>query len=182
MGWEVLVIPIIGVAVWIISTLLRNAEDAKQVKPDGGKRPEKVTDLDRFLREVKRRQESEREEKRPRRVRREEDEEDRVERRQSQPRAIRRMPSEEEDIPTVLPVEAVPLAEPVSLVPVMRTVEAPPLPVMPADTSPASLPARPESRALVGLRELLCSREGIRKALILREVLGPPLARRSARN
>ena len=183
MGWEVLVIPIIGVAVWIISTLIRGAEEAKQAKAAERKRPEKVTDVDRFLREVqRRRQEAEREEQRPQRVElEEEEEEERVQRRQPRPRAKWRTPPGEEDIPTVIPVEPVPLAQPVSavsLVPVMRTVEAPPLPVMPADTSPASLPAPPESRALVGLRELLRSRDGLRKALILREVLGPPLARR----
>ena len=162
MGWEVLVIPIIGVAVWIISTLIRGAEEAKRAKPAARKRPQKVTDLDRFLRDVQRRREAaEREEERPRRVEREEEQEERVERRREpMPRARRRTLPAQEEIVVVLPAEVVPLAEPVSLVPVMRTVEAPPLPVMPADTSPGSLPPRPESRSLVGLRELLRSRDG----------------------
>jgi hypothetical protein len=183
MGWEVLVIPIIGVAVWIISTVIRGAEEAKRGgPPPGRKRPEKVTDLDRFLRDVQRRREAaEREERRPSRVEREEEEE-RIERRRPQLRPSQTAPVVEEAIPVVIPVEPVPVAQPVVVAPVLRTIEAPPLPVMAAPVGPApSPPRRPPVVAAAGVRELLRSRDGLRKVMILREVLGPPLALRRGR-
>jgi hypothetical protein len=170
MGWEILVIPIIGVAVWIISALIRGSEQAKREEPTGRKRPEKVTDLDRFLREIQRRRES---------AEREDEKEPRVERRRPEPRPARRRPPEEEEIPVVIPVEPVAVVQTVALAPVLRSIEAPPLPVLPAEPLPAPQPRpRRESAAPAGLRELLRSRDGVRKAMILREVLGPPLARR----
>jgi hypothetical protein len=181
MGWEVLVIPIIGVAVWIISTVLRGAEEAKRGAQPGRKKPEKVTDLDRFLREVQRRRESaEREEQRSRQVEREEEEE-RVERR-PRPQPSRPAPVVEEAIPVVIPVEAVAVAPPIVAAPVLRTIEAPPLPVMLAEPAPAP-PTTPRRQpvAAAGLREMLRSRDGLRKVMILREVLGPPLALRRRR-
>jgi hypothetical protein len=183
MGWEVLVIPIIGVAVWIISTVIRSAEEAKRGGPPAAKkRPEKVTDLDRFLREVKRRREpSEGEEPRPRRVEREAEDE-RIERRRPRPSPPSAVVEEAiEAIPVVIPVEAVPVAQPFSAAPVMRTIEAPPLPTMPSEKSAAPLQQQREQVAAAGLKELLQSRDGLRKAMILREVLGPPLARRAGR-
>jgi hypothetical protein len=162
MGWEILVIPIIGVAVWIISTLARSAEEAKRGAPPRQK-GEKVTDLDRFLREVQRRREA---------AERREDDEERTERRRQPPR---RPPPVEEVAPVV---EVVPVALPVTAAP-MRVLEAPPLPVLPAQpVAPPPPPPRAEAAASSGLRELLRGRDGLRKAMILREVLGPPLARR----
>jgi hypothetical protein len=184
MPWEFLVIPIIAVAVWIISVMVRNTEEAKKPDRASPRKPEKVTDLDRFLREVQRRkQASEREEERPARA----------ERRRESPR--RAMPREEEEIPVALPVDEVPTVEPVSVAPVMRIYEAPPLPStlappvlrvheapplpdMPVDTSAKSLPQAADSAAMVGLRELLQTRQGLRKAMILQEVLGLPVSRR----
>jgi hypothetical protein len=150
MGWEILIIPIIGVAVWIISTVIRGAEEAKKSVPPQRKRPEKGDDLDRFREVQRRRRAAERAQERPRRVER------------------------DEEIPVVVPVEEVPLARPVVVVPpVIQTVAAvPPEPVT------AALPPRPESPALAGLRQMLQSREAVRRAIILQEVLGPPLARR----
>ncbi len=162
MGWEVLVIPIIGVAVWIISTLLRSAEEAKRAAPPARKKGEKATDLDRFLREVQRRREAaEREEQRPRHEQREG--EDRARRQRP-----RRTPAREEAIPVVAAVEVVPVAQPV--------VAAPPVAL--AEQSPAPPRRRPPAPA--GLREVLRDRDAVRKAMILREILGPPLARRRA--
>jgi hypothetical protein len=178
MGWEILVIPIIGVAVWIISTLIRGSEDAKRGESAPRKRPEKVTDLDRFLREVQRRREAaEREEQLPRRL--EPEEEERVQRR-PQPPPGRRPPPDEEAIAVVIPVEAVAVPPPLPAAPVLRTIAAPPLPVWLADPASAPEPRRRESAAPAGLRDLLRSRDGLRTAMILREVLGPPLALRGA--
>jgi len=177
--WEILIIPIIGVGVWIISTLLRGEEDAKKKNGQRGQRkPEKATDLDRFLREVqRRRQEAERQPQRPQ-------PEERREERSASPR--------EEPITVVVAeaqpvvVEAVPptpvlVAEPI-VTPSQLTVHAaPPLPptqTRPTDHLAGDLPGRPQSRALTGLLELLRSRDGLRMAMILQEVLGPPVARR----
>jgi hypothetical protein len=167
-GWEVLVIPIIGVAVWIIATLVRGAEEAKKAGGPAQRKGEKMTDLDRFLREVKRRQKA---------AQTEAEEPARAESR-PQSRAKWRTPPREEEIPTVLPVEEVPTARLVPVAPQLRSVEAPPLPSLPAEPPSVSPPPRPQSPVLVGLRELLRTREGLCKAMILQEVLGPPLSRR----
>lgn len=191
MGWEVLIIPIIGVAVWIISTLIRGAEQAKDPERPAQRKPEKVTDLDRFLREVhRRRQGDEREEERPTRA---------EPRREPPRRAAPRTARPQEEVPVALPVEEVLTAQPASGAPVLRVHEAPPLPGasaeasgrpalrvhqvprlpdMPPDTSARSLPQLPPSAALAGLKDLLRSREGLCKAMILQEVFGPPRSRR----
>ncbi len=168
--WELLIIPIIAVGVWIVSTLLRNAEETK----NAGKKPEKVTDLDRFLREVRRRQEGrEPEPALRRRVDREEEPQRAERRREVPPRTRRRAPVQAEAIPVVLPVDEV---EVVTAVPVLSVLEAPPLPGGMAAN--AALTSRLPSAALVGLRDLLASRDGLCKAMILHEVLGPPLSHR----
>jgi hypothetical protein len=157
--WEILVVPIIVVAIWIIRAVFSGGEEAAGDAPR--RKGEKTTDLDRFLREVRRRkQTADREEERPRRA---------------ETRARRSTaPREEVAIPVALPVEEAPA----SGAPVLATLVAAPLPAMPADASARSLPPPPESAALVGLRALLRSREGLRKAMILHEVLGPPRSRR----
>ncbi|SRR5579885_1692520 len=165
MGWESFIVPVIVVAVWIIATLLRGAEQAKGGGQPGGRRQGKATDLDRFLREVQRRRQAA---ERP---------EERAERRSPPVRTQPSMPPPE-SIPVALPVEEVAAAVAVPTAPVLAVVEAaPPLP--PPDMSARGLPPRPESQALAGLRKLMRSREGLRQAMILREVLGPPLARRA---
>jgi hypothetical protein len=170
MGWEVLIIPIIGVAVWIISTLVRGAEEAKgngPPRPAAQRRPERVTDLDRFLREVQRRKrgagrEEEEAEERPQRAEREEEPPPRTERRRESPRRTPPPPREEK----------------VFVPPPAAAVPAPP-PVAPPAVVEELLPAAPPVAAgLAGLRHLLRSREGLRTAVILQEVLGPPVSRR----
>ena len=67
MPWEVLIIPLIALGVWILGTIFRGVEDERQkallrpVDEGGGvrvpvRRP--VTDLDRFLEEARRRREA----------------------------------------------------------------------------------------------------------------------------
>ena len=168
--WELLIIPVVVVGVWILRTLLQNAEEAK----GAGQKPQKVTDLDRFLREVRRRKEAgERESAPPRRVARTEEPPPRGERRsEPKPRAKWRTAAQEEAIPLALPVDE-PATAP--MVTVLSVLEAPPLPAMPASSI---LEPRVPSAALVGIRPLLASRDGLWKAVILHEVLGPPLSRR----
>jgi hypothetical protein len=72
MHWEVLIIPLIALAVWIIGTLSKSEED--KTKKTIGRRPTAsgrapgrrvVTDLDRFLEEARRRREPEERRKAP---------------------------------------------------------------------------------------------------------------------
>jgi hypothetical protein len=64
MHWEVLIIPLIAVAVWLLGTIFRGAEEERQRnrarRPGEGARPPRrpVTDLDRFLEEARRRREA----------------------------------------------------------------------------------------------------------------------------
>src|SRR5690242_6074220 len=117
MGWEVLIIPMIGVAVWIISTLIRNAEEAKAPPRPPQRRPERVTDLDRFVREAQRRRrvEEAEEEDRPSPGQREEEKPTRRERREPP----RRTPPRRDEAPVARPVETTPAFEPVAAVPVV---------------------------------------------------------------
>jgi hypothetical protein len=178
MPWEFLIVPIIAVAVWIIGTLIRGAEQAKGPQEAARRKPEGVTDLDRFLREVhRRRRAEERAQERPRRTEREEEEPPTERPREPAPRAKWTTPRQEE-VPVVLPVEEVVPAAPVAAAPVLRVLEAPPLPDLPSEKSVRPLPRRPEPAARVGLRGLLRSPEGLRTAMVLQEVLGPPLSRR----
>ena len=67
MHWEILIIPLIALGVWILGTLFKTGEDDKMKKGvrrpgsvsgrGSGRRP--VTDLDRFLDEARRRREAE---------------------------------------------------------------------------------------------------------------------------
>jgi hypothetical protein len=170
MPWELLVVPVIAVAVWIIGTLIRSAEQAKGPEGAPRRQPEQVTDLDRFLREVNRRRQA-------RQPRDEEEPTARVERREP-PRRPAPPPPPPEVIPVVLPVAEVVVAQPAPAAPTLRVHEAPALPELPADKSARPLPERPESAALASLRKLLRSRDGLRTAVVLQEVLGPPLSRR----
>jgi hypothetical protein len=179
MGWEVFIIPIIGVAVWIISTLLRGNEDAK--KPGAGpaqRKGEKVTDLDRFLREVQRRkQSSERGTEQPPPPPERRREERPAPPPREEPVAVVEVA---EPLLVATPMVTAPLlvAEPMVAAHTMTVHEAPALRQMPVDVSARSLQRQPDSRALAGLRELLGSRDGLRKAMTLQAILGPPLARR----
>jgi hypothetical protein len=179
--WEILIIPIIGVGVWIISTLLRGEENAKKpgAGPRGQRKSDKATDLDRFLREVqRRRQTAEQKQETPQPVEDSREEEEPT------------SPPREEPVPVVVVEEAVvvpqvfapaPLlvAKPIVTSPQLTVHEAPSLPQLQPTVAPSpGLPRAPESPALVGVRELLRSRDGLRKAMILSVVLGAPVSRR----
>src|SRR5947209_18888250 len=66
MHWEIFLIPLIAMGVWLLGTIFRNAEEerarmARRPPGDGGVRvPQRrpVTDLDRFLEEARRRREA----------------------------------------------------------------------------------------------------------------------------
>jgi hypothetical protein len=184
MHWEILIIPLIALGVWILGTLFKSGEDDKTKKgvrrPIGasgrtsGRRP--VTDLDRFLEEARRRREMEERPKPP----------------PLPPPAratVARPPLRERPIP---PREAPPHVAP----PVIRSAEAPiavpiarlaepVLAVAPAlDVPPPPPPApittrdaRP-SPILQQVRSLLSKPQTAGTAFVLREIFDRPLCRR----
>jgi hypothetical protein len=190
--WEILVIPLIAVGVWVLGTIFRGAEDERQKaamrqrRPGGpaGPRPQRrpVTDLDRFLEEARRRREAAARPAPPPRP--------------PEPRAPERRPllQREPERPTAVTRRPEPLARPAppppppeAVVAVRRAepvvVEAVPAPHPPP---PAPPPAVVEVRARTAtgaaiqdqVAALLRSPRGAGAALVLTEILGPPLCRR----
>src|SRR5579872_5684220 len=65
MHWEVLIIPLIALGVWILGTIFRTEEEKAKGRPrrpgeGGGRSPQRrpTTELDRFLEEARRRREA----------------------------------------------------------------------------------------------------------------------------
>lgn len=192
MHWEILIIPLIALGVWIVSTLFKGGEDERFKKlgrrPGGGtgrtppRRP--VTDLDRFLEEARQRREAEEQRQTPpsppappparppmaRTPLREPP---------AQPRASAPRPTppiRRGEVAAAMsaarPV-AVPRVEPV-LVELQPVVEAAP---PPSPTPTTTRDARP-SPVVQQVRSLLSKPETARTAFALREIFGPPLCRR----
>jgi hypothetical protein len=193
MPWEVLIIPLIGVAVWILAAIFRGLEDLMEKdrparNPDDGARvpvpPRRrpVTDLDRFLDEARRRRES------PPRRKAEAEE---------PPRPARTIESAVEVPPPAKPRErAAPRPRPASPPrPAAPQMEMPPVVVVtPAEPPPPLAPALPveapkpppapaaavrqPSPGLARLREALKDRNALMTAIMLGEVLGRPACER----
>jgi hypothetical protein len=180
MHWEVLIIPLIALGVWIFGTLFKS-EDEKAKKAVGrrgnvsGRAPARrvVTDLDRFLEEARRRREPEVRRKAPpppprgvpaaRPPVRE-----RPARTQGTPRIAPPVIIKKEAIvvvPVAHPIAQPPLAQPVAAAPVVR--EAPP---------PAPV-ARPSPIAQQ-VRSLLSKPQSAATAFALREIFDRPLCKR----
>jgi hypothetical protein len=180
--WELLLIPLIALGVWILSTIFRSVEDEREKnrprrsgeqgnrpRPTASRRP--VTDLDRFLEDARRRREG------PPRRAPEPRPAPRVERPVSRP------------VPTL---EALPAAVPTprsvpevwrAPVPQVLPVAPPPLPLpeIPLAVPPpagAARPARPVSPFLTQLAGLLQKKDSLRAALVLREIFDRPLCDR----
>jgi hypothetical protein len=194
-GWDVWIIPIIAIAVWIIGALVRSREEDRGRKvtrpvgrPGSPQGPEAATELDRFLRELhRRRQVTEQQEAReraaappltvepvsprPRPVPPE-----RTGPRRPAPRTTRRPVAGpvRQTIPTVIPVtQPVPVAapsppsvQPVPVATVAAPVESPP---------PEAIPVLPPSHLKQTLDGLLQSPDRLRAAVVLQEILGPPV-------
>jgi hypothetical protein len=183
MHWEILIIPLIALGVWILSTLFKGGEDdrfKKGVRRPGdiaGRTPPRrpVTDLDRFLEEARQRREAE-------------------ERRQAPPpppiRSVvtkpplreRSSPSRETIPPRPAPTAirkgeapvAIPAARPSRIEPVAVeapiTEAAPPAPIMMRESRPSPIVQQVHS--------LLSKPQTAGMAFILREIFAPPLCRR----
>jgi hypothetical protein len=185
MHWEILIIPLIALGVWIIGTLFKSEDDKtkKGIRSrDGfparapGRRP--VTDLDRFLEEARRRREAE-ERPTPRPV---------------PPPArvpvtrppLRERPLRPREAPRLAPppvpkeevVVAVPMPRPIPPPPVAEPTPAPPL-ALESLVLPSSAPAsaRP-APVLQQVRSLLSKPQTAASAFVLREIFDRPLCKR----
>jgi hypothetical protein len=178
----------ISIAVWILSSIFRNREDEQR----SSRSRSSASDLDNFLKEIERRKrqgEPPRERPAPPRA---------IPvpppRRATPPPRVPPSPASPPPVvrPIVVPVKRVKAVEPV----VLEVVEAavPPAPSSPTRRLPEVIlvtplppPQKPEpspAPAVVAapatgkLLELLSTPQSLRTALLLREVLGPPVCRR----
>jgi hypothetical protein len=187
MQWEILVIPLIALGVWILGTLFKSGEDERNKKagarrggsPGRGPARRPATDLDRFLEDARRRREAE-------------------ERRQPPPPpprpTISRPPlSERPPRPREAPPRPAPVVrreEIVVAVPVIRAVVEPDLPeavpvaprVQPsAEPAPAAPTTTRDTRLspiVQQVRALLSKPQSAGTAFALREILDRPLCKR----
>lgn len=201
MHWQVLIIPLIAFAVWILSNLLKEPELPPKERPRGEGdpfRPRRLpSDVDRFLAQQRqRRAEAERVREpvsqpvaQPERPARE-----RPARDQPRPREERRPVQERETRPVSPPQSPAPTRPPVPVaVPVAdrpTPTAAPPAPLAPLPDSGRNTPstaraattpalALPVNAALLPpLDQLLRSPQAARAAFILREIIDSPRCRR----
>ncbi|HEY7327904.1 MAG TPA: hypothetical protein VH592_09705 [Gemmataceae bacterium] len=192
MHWEVLIIPLIALGVWIIGTLFKSEEE-KTKKPAGcrgnaaGRAPGRrvVTDLDRFLEEARRRREPEAQRKPPP-----------LPTREPAPRPpLRERPSRPQETPRVSK-PAIVKEESVVVLPVPRSTTPPPI-AEPAPTPttrklgelragaqqsrevlPVLTPATPTSPIVEQARSLLSKPQTAATAFVLREIFDRPLCKR----
>jgi hypothetical protein len=194
MHWEVLIVPLIALGVWILGTLFKTEDNAKQqqqrrpgTRPPGGMRPP-VTDLDRFLADARqRRQESDggrlptpaapvrgappRPTPPPPRAD--------GQRARSRPATAPSRPARKQPTFTgPVPVEVLP--DPVRVAPAAPEV---PVEVVPFAKTPPAAPARPKvqqptSPVVAQVLNLLRSPQSAGAAFVLREILGAPLSKR----
>lgn len=177
MDWEPLVIPLLTAAAWIVYSILRRNEPEKPTRSESRRDREPVkaerveerraepaaleeeakptsrssSDLNQFMKEVQERRQRREEEQAAREV-------------APAPRPRRRVPR-----PPVVPVAPIPEVLPViEAIPVVR-------PALSLVTEPA---ARPAAELPPALGQLLRTAEGMRTAIILQEVLGPPRSKR----
>jgi hypothetical protein len=188
MDWGTLLILGIGFCVWLFSALFKGAENAKKAmgQPGGPARPRpSATEIDRFLEEINRRRQQQqrrpveapppRVEERPAPRTRAPAQRPRLT--AQAPRPARREPERQR------PVTAVLVEEP----PAFTRVAPPPAPpeemiqqqletVALATTRP--LPRRRTSAVQKAVAGLLRSKNGIRAAILVNEILGPPRCKR----
>jgi hypothetical protein len=189
MHWEILIIPLIALGVWILGTLFKTGEDDKMkrgVRRPGsvaGRGPSRrpVTDLDRFLEEARRRREQEERPKPPpappparASVARPPLRERPTRPRETPPRVaapVIRAP----EAPVALPV-ARPIEQPAFVEPVVAA--TPPRDVPSSSTpAPATRPV-PTSPILQQVRSLLSKPQTAGTAFVLREIFDRPLCMR----
>ncbi|HTU19176.1 MAG TPA: hypothetical protein VMG10_14040 [Gemmataceae bacterium] len=182
MHWEIAIIPLIALGVWIIGTLFKS-EDEKLKKGVGrrGNASSRApgrrvgTDLDRFLEEARRRREPEERRKAPPSPARDPAPRPPLRERPSQPREMPRRPApliaKEEVVvalPAPRPVAPPPVAEPVASLALAREASLPPPPT--SVTRPAPIPQQ--------VLSLLSKPQSAATAFVLREIFDRPLCKR----
>lgn len=164
MDWKVLVIGLIPLGVWILSTIFRGLEDAREQEkpqPAPGERPPRTprrpsSELDRFLDEARKRREVS-----PKRT---------VEPVLEALPVPKPSPPPRVEAPPPRPRKPEPAPPPVVVLPV----ELPPAP-----PAPARLPQRDQpSPALAKVVAMLRGRDAVATAVVLREILDRPLSQR----
>jgi hypothetical protein len=237
--WEVWVVPIIAIAVWILGSLMKGSEPERSDRPPGpggprpqpgepgATRPRSPGDLDKFLQEIQRRRRAAEERERPPQPQAERPPERTVERvplseqpaprpRPQQParpvqappprrRPVRSVPDQPAGPPLARPVpeprrprvpaREVPAEPPLEVIPVPPRLRPPPTPA-PSPSAPVAVvaeavpqvePAFPlttrarQSPALAQLGAFLKSPQSMRAAILLQEILGPPVYQRRQR-
>ncbi len=193
MQWEILIIPLIALGVWILGTLFKS-EDDKTKKLVGrrgnlssrtppGRRG--VTDLDRFLEEARRRREPEERRKVPPTPSRAEavrpPVRERPPRQQPSPRVVTPVSIQEEAVialPVPRPVAPPPVAQPTPALPSPNLGEgrmgAPPT----REAPPPPAPATRSSPIAQQVRSLLSKPQTAATAFVLREIFDRPLCKR----
>ena len=186
MHWEILIIPLIALGVWILGTLFKPAEDDKMkqsIRRPGGvpgrapvRRP--VTDLDRFLEEARRLREAEERPKPPPAP---------VPARPTAARRPQRLAPQREMSSVAAPVvrkAEVPIAVPPAKPVVEPARPAPVAVAAPTREAPAPPPAPTTTRAaqpspiLQQVRSLLSKPQTAGAAFVLREIFDRPLSMR----
>ena len=182
MHWEILIVPLIALGVWILGTLFKG-EDAK-VKKGGrlpnnasGRAPSRrpVTDLERFLEDARRRREVEEAPKPPPprpSIARAPLRERPAQPRQTPPRLASRSKRREE-----LPV-AVPVARPVAQAVAVVAEAVIDVPVRAEPSAPTTTRATQSSPIAQQVLSLLSNPQTAATAFVLREIFDRPLSQR----
>lgn len=183
MHWEILIIPLIALVVWIVGTLAKSEDDRTKKGvgrrgPVTGRQPGKrvVTDLDRFLEESRRRREPEERRKAAPPPARVPAARPPVRERPSQPRETPRRAAPviaQEEVVFALPspqsVATPPVAEPVVAAPVAREQSV---------STPPPAPRTSSSPISQQVRSLLSKPQSAATAFVLREIFDRPLSKR----
>jgi hypothetical protein len=193
MHWEILIIPLIALGVWILGTLFKGEDERlkKNVRRPNGppRRPpprRPVTDLDRFLEEARLRREAEERRKAPpppppRPSISRPPLSERPPRQRETPQRPVRPTIRIEEIPVALPADR-PVAVPVVAEAVLVAPRPKPATETPSSTSPPAIPiATCETRLsplLQQVRSLLSKPQTAGTAFVLREIFDRPLCRR----
>jgi hypothetical protein len=191
MHWEVLIIPLIALGVWIIGTLFKSEEE-KGKKPTGRRGNVTVraarrgaTDLDRFLEEARRRREPEAHRKPPPPPSREPAPRPPLRERPTRPLETPRVAKpaivKEEAVvvlPAPRPVAQPPMAELVPTAPAAKAAEVRGATPRARVAPPAPVPVTQPSPIVQQLRSLLSKPQTAATAFVLREIFDRPLCKR----
>lgn len=201
MNWAFWVIPLIGLAVWILSTIFRDLDErmekerrARSSEPsrdEGGRlaartrQPPPVVELDRFLEEARQKRNPSARPRRPAKPRNEPivvqpQSEEVARRRDERSPGDRPVPTQRQAEPGDGPRQAAGFtaAPPDAAQPTFANTKPPEAAVAAQVASLPPRPAPPESPGLKRLKAMLCDRTSLGTAFLFRELFEPPVALR----